>query len=158
RDARTGRVLRRLGIGRDDVRAADFSPDGRTVIAQGWDKALVHEVSSGKVRHALTGPRRFEREAPADLLRVSRDGRSFAAFGPNPAYASPLDRRKVVSPLHRPDWGNAVFARGAISPDGRWLADAADHSPVVRLRDLRGPLADEPWELEGHIEGINDLH
>ena len=61
----------------DDVKAATFSPDGRTLASAGYDKAVrLWDVATGRELVALRG-----HSGPVAALSFAPDGRTLASLG-----------------------------------------------------------------------------
>ncbi len=152
-DATTGRELRRLTL--PETWGPEFSPDGRTLVAEGDADVVIYEMASGgKVRDRVGLPQSPELgkhdEGRRDF-RFSRDGRTLLVLRERDVVVTSLRRDGPVFQLQ-----TDAAPAAALSPDGRWLA--TDNGLNVEVRDLRSRRAVvAPHILRGHEGSIRDL-
>src|SRR5262249_45152803 len=133
---------------------SQFSPDGRTLVGEGYKEVTFYELATGKEREKLKAPAHPEALKNDDgraEFRFSRDGRTLLVMRPRDLYVTSC---KAGGPLFQllPDY----MAPSALSPDGRWLATG--NRSAVEVRDLRSNRAAVEWQqLDGHEGEIKDL-
>jgi WD40 repeat protein len=143
-DARTGHtcaVLRHPSR----VLCLAFGPDGSWLVSGCGDddRLRIWDVTTGRRQKVLRGP-----GGTIDWVAVSPDGKTVAAIGPgrNASLVETATGRTVP-------FGKKT--RLAFSPDGRWLAGAAESPPGIFLWDAR--TRRKAAELPGHEAGVQSV-
>jgi WD40 repeat protein len=156
-DVATGRLLRTLGKTDDvpeDFNLSQFSPDGRTLVGEGYKQVIFYELATGKEREKLKAPANPEAlkyDEGRTEFRFARDGRTLLVMRPRDLYVTSCKAGGPVFQLL-----TAYMAPSALSPDGRWLATG--NRSAVEVRDLRSNRAAVEWQqLDGHEGEIKDL-
>ncbi len=115
------------------IRALDYSPDGRHMVAAGWraeryTEAVLLDAKTGVLIHTMVG---HEREI--DTVRFSFDGRIIATGSRDTTVrlwdAETGKALRVMASDN--DWVNGV----AFHPNGKWLA-SSHQDTLVQLRDM----------------------
>lgn len=127
-DAESGR-LQTLGRHRAEAVTAAFDRSGGYLITGGWERSL-------NCWDLRTMQRAFVIELDSYLAQMRSDGRQWALFTPNGIQIHSLEQ--PVQRQFAEDLGSRLrFA--AFSPDGRWLAAAADERLGVWDLQNQGP-------------------
>jgi WD40 repeat protein len=133
RDARSGRVLRRLARQRSAVTDAEFSPDGRYVVTASDDHlARIYDARSGALVHVLVG-----HFFPVYAASFSPDGRWVVTASQFTAGLWNAQTGALVQYLR----GHTKPLTGAsFSPDGRWIVTGSKDgvASVVRCEICAG--------------------
>ncbi len=127
-DAATGRELRRLPLTEGRVpRNGAFTPDGRALVIDVGDRAVVWEVATGRERRTCAGPAKAAEPGVPGAWRITY------------SYLYPTSGTCPV----------------AVSPDGRTLAIAHEQEDRVRVWDLASGV--ERGVLAGHNGDVTTL-
>jgi WD40 repeat protein len=149
----------RGSLSHEMVRGVAFTPDGKTMVSVGWDKALrLWNLPGGKLRKTvfLPGEPNFRKESYRDprieCLALSPDGRILATSqldGSNCIWS--LATGRVLRQFKGHHSQGRVLA---FSPDGLWLA-CLDKDHAISLVDSRS--GQVVLRLTGHQGSVSDL-
>ena len=134
-DARTGKLIARLIGHKDQVFAAVFSPDSRTLVTGAFDGLLmVWNPDNGRLRTILNGPPDNRKFFHILDLDISPDSNTLAVAGSGSVPLFDL-RSGNLGFLHT---GQEGVRLAIFSPDGKSLATSSRYEPhVVKLWDVK---------------------
>jgi RNA polymerase sigma factor (sigma-70 family) len=135
--ARLGTLRWRPGEG---IFLMAYTPDGKTLITQGWDAVTFWDVASGKALRRLRKP---SGETLA-TMSVSGDGTRVLTVS---AFKGIMDLWQVPTGQHLVRLGGPGYA-AVLSPDGRTIASRVYDQPTIRLWDAQ--TGRELRQLAGH--------
>jgi WD40 repeat protein len=145
RETASGKELRAIEVGEEEVRGAAFAPDGKLLATQGEDgtPTRIFEVASGKelLKFTTGGKLAFSADGKVLALEVEDEAMQLWAIG--------AGRR-----LQTIEAGGEEVAALAFSPDGRFLAEGCE-SGAIRLIDAAS--GRELRKLAGHGGTVNAL-
>ena len=104
-----------------------FSPDGKTLAAEGYRKVHIWDVAHGteRVRFELTGPLNFVFSPDSRKLVIANDFHTIKIWD--------IAEKKLIATLQGEDGdGRGVAAKLALSPDGKHLA-STESSAAIHL-------------------------
>jgi WD40 repeat protein len=147
-DARTGKLIAMLMGHKDQIFAATFSPDSKTLITGAFDGLLiVWNTDDGRQRTILNGPPDNRKLFDILDLDISPDGRMLAVAGSSSVPLFDLQSGSFVFL----NTGQQSVRLAIFSPDGRTLATSSRHDPhVVKLWDV------ETLTLKTTLKGDKD--
>jgi WD40 repeat protein len=160
-DAGTGKELLRFELAQDPRRAA-FTPDGRLIAFQpatyGSPPVELREANTGRLVHTMRGRMRAFSPDGQLLLTVAGEAAAVGTGGAATWLVHVWDTRtgKLLRSLHGHD--NEIRP-AAFSPDGTWIATAADDRTIRLWETATGKevlrfLATKPvWSLEFTPDG-----
>jgi WD40 repeat protein len=128
-DAGTGKVVRRLNVGRHHVQALAFTPDGSRLAVGGEKIIHLFDMPSGKELQPLSGPDEFA----ATSMAFSPDGKTLVAYcGDGTIRFWDVATRQERMRNQQRAVSNCMIA---MAPHGKTLASISAENNVIRLWD-----------------------
>jgi|GEM_PF-2817061 len=149
---KTGKIIKVLARGVDNLRAVAFAPDGKTAAYNaretiGWrHKIVLCDVESGKVTGELAG-----KKLAATMLAFSPDGKILASAGARKIQLWDVEKREL---LHTIEAHEKSIQGIAFSPNGKLLASGADDDQIRIWRVDAGKM---DLEIEAEQDGVLDV-